>query len=928
MFYSPTEPLIFNFMKKQFLVYFLCLSTAIIAQNNLNNSLNITDVSNLYGITTAGFRDIYIDNFNRKWISTVYSGILMIDGRNSHRLTSADSISSNFIFRVNQDAKGNIWAATFDGITELTTDGKILTFLKGKEKNNFFTYVYQHPNGNLYAMGLSGLFTRTKNSTKWEKIEEDAKPLILLHAAKGKNDTSYFLGKQQLYYTTKNSTQPIPYLTTLTQNNYKIYIDSKQRIWIISLDGLGYIQNGLYHLVSDKMGFLSAIEFKQNLYFGTNGYGLHQLSDTTLSPLKQKTEIGISALSISNNDLWIIGNGCMYKANESINHLTDSNKLVKANYFIYIDKESCVFLDKHRSIYYKNKTKQFFLTKLSSNPTDNIRSAFKINEQEVVISTYFSLFKFNINNYKIYNIKLPLSTGSNTFTKYKDTLFVGRMGGVFKLVKDTLLPLDASLKLNDAGTVAAMCLLKDKLLYFKSGAGLFTYSNGQIQKITMPQEMQFQSVSSMRVFEEPIYNGQYILIIHTLGINIGWINPANNQIFWQTKNKFQIEALYLGGTFFQDFSSNWYDAMMNQYQFDISKISPTLTPNFICRILKTKENNNYWSGYNNSSQQTYLLSSGTKYAIIQWQVPSDDDVAKLYHVQYTILHHTDTLTANNSDGTFQLLFENPGDYCVSLKLIDNLNNTVLTSTIINITISPFWYQTLLFKIASVILLLISIIALTYIFIQSKNKQKFKNLQNKIESISLKTKAIQNIMAPHLLFNLFNNLQSKILNNNKEGAAKMIERISMFFRQTIESYNEDRVTLTEELNYINNYVQLNISKLNSTLTTFKIVNLNSVNTDTILFPSLILQPLVENAIKYGAENNVITLSIELQNNICTINVISLHTNLNTNKISTSQGHTLIMEKLKLINYKYQNIQANFSCGYFENGYKATITLNTN
>ncbi len=905
-----------------FLILFIAISAkSQIVQNSI--SLKTIDINKAYGLSSSGFRDIFIDKLNRKWFGTINSGMIMLDGRTYHRITIDDSISSNFVFRINQDSKGNIWAATSNGVTELTSSGKVITHFVGKEKNNFYSYVYENSLGDIYAMGESGISIRSGNT--WEKIDTSGRFFYGGYACSGLLDTSFFVGKNEIFYNTINTKKFIPYLKTTTQNNYKAFIDKSNRLWIISLDGLGYVEKGVYHLVNDKMGFLSVAEYNNRLFFGTNGYGLFTLLNDKLILVNEINDKIISSLSSRIDGLWI-GAGAIYKATETFNTLIDSVILDKAYAMFYIDKKNFVYVDEKRNILLMDSSKKYPISELDKNfPDDNLKAAFRINPSETIISTSYRLFIYNSYTKKTTEIKVPSRKTSYGFAKLKDTLFVARSEGLFKIMGDSAVKVNLKMSPKETPNISGITLFEDKILFFRPSKGLFSYANGEEKKISIPDNIAYHSITSISVESSEDKKGFYILMLHPLGMDIGFTTTSINNIYWQTVSKENLNALFLSGNFIRGGEGMWNDILLYKYQIDFSKIQKLPNPTFALQIVQKNDSLNKWSGFTIDTLQTSTLKKGTKLAFINWIVPSETEVTNSYHVEYIITNGSDTSTGINSDGQIQVLFPSAGNYKIVLNLVDNLNNKSFKTVTINLILPPLWYQTILFKIFIFIVILIILSSILFVIIDKRNKKNVVKLQRDIEILSLRTKAVQNIIAPHLLFNLFNNLQSKILNDDKEKATEMIEGLSSFLRQTIEYYNEDLTTLSDEINYVNNFVRLHASKLLSQNMYFRVDVNSNIDLSTIHFPSLILQPLVENAIKYGGNGNIIVLSIEIRDGLCYVQVKNSVSSTITNNLSTSQGHSLIIEKIKLTNYKYSNINAKFSFGVFDNGYKATISL---
>ena len=112
-------------------------------------------------------------------------------------------------------------------------------------------------------------------------------------------------------------------------------------------------------------------------------------------------------------------------------------------------------------------------------------------------------------------------------------------------------------------------------------------------------------------------------------------------------------------------------------------------------------------------------------------------------------------------------------------------------------------------------------------------------------------ALRAQLNPHFLFNTLNAV-SALVERDPRGVRKMIARLSNLLRYTLEESAEQEVPLARELDLLSEYVELMQIRFQGKL------NVTMQVDDTArgaLVPSLILQPLVENAIKHGTSHLV-------------------------------------------------------------------------
>ena len=101
--------------------------------------------------------------------------------------------------------------------------------------------------------------------------------------------------------------------------------------------------------------------------------------------------------------------------------------------------------------------------------------------------------------------------------------------------------------------------------------------------------------------------------------------------------------------------------------------------------------------------------------------------------------------------------------------------------------------------------------------------------------------------PHFLFNTLNAISTLILDGANDTANKAVSRLSDFLRYTLDNDPMSRVTLGSELKALDLYLEIEKVRFGSRLIIEKDVEQRALDA---LVPSLILQPLIENAIKYA------------------------------------------------------------------------------
>jgi LytS/YehU family sensor histidine kinase len=132
-----------------------------------------------------------------------------------------------------------------------------------------------------------------------------------------------------------------------------------------------------------------------------------------------------------------------------------------------------------------------------------------------------------------------------------------------------------------------------------------------------------------------------------------------------------------------------------------------------------------------------------------------------------------------------------------------------------------------------------------------NQQEQKeNEARKVDAEKLAKEAelfkLRQQLQPHFLFNSLNSINA-LIGSRPEEARRMVQQLSDFLRGTIKKEETQWVTLQEELQYLQLYLDIEKVRFGNRLTTLIQAETGS---GELKLPALLLQPIMENAIKFG------------------------------------------------------------------------------
>lgn len=151
----------------------------------------------------------------------------------------------------------------------------------------------------------------------------------------------------------------------------------------------------------------------------------------------------------------------------------------------------------------------------------------------------------------------------------------------------------------------------------------------------------------------------------------------------------------------------------------------------------------------------------------------------------------------------------------------------------------------------------------YYFQQYKDREvQMVVMENELSNAQLK--ALRNQLQPHFLFNSLNTV-SALMSSNVQSAQKVLAKLATLLRTMLDQEQKNFIPLQDEVEYLKNYLFIEQTRFMDRLTVKYELQPESLKA---VVPNLILQPLVENAVKHGfsnsTENGTIVIKSYLKN----------------------------------------------------------------
>ena len=187
-----------------------------------------------------------------------------------------------------------------------------------------------------------------------------------------------------------------------------------------------------------------------------------------------------------------------------------------------------------------------------------------------------------------------------------------------------------------------------------------------------------------------------------------------------------------------------------------------------------------------------------------------------------------------------------------------------------------------------------------------------SIKKKNKKIALQS--LRREMNPHFIFNSLNSVNQFIAQNNELEANKYLSSYSRLMRNILENSNKDFTPLSTELEQLKEYLDLEHMRFNDKFV-YEIEVDESLDTDRVLVPNMLIQPHLENAIwhglRYKESGGLLKLSVKAEGNYLSVTIEDNGIGLKkSNELKTrhqkehrSRGLTNTHERINLLNSLY-------------------------
>ncbi len=208
----------------------------------------------------------------------------------------------------------------------------------------------------------------------------------------------------------------------------------------------------------------------------------------------------------------------------------------------------------------------------------------------------------------------------------------------------------------------------------------------------------------------------------------------------------------------------------------------------------------------------------------------------------------------------------------------------------------------------------------------------QSLRNKQKILETEQRLNRARMNPHFFFNALSSLQSFALDGNDgKSIASNLSKFSHIMRETLESTYKEYVTIEQESDFLQEYLELQKIRFPQKFT-YAIHTNEAIDANETLIPSMILQPFAENSIEHGFSGidypGHLSISFDKKDNDLFIQITDNGKGLLSSSKNSSEhisrASQIIKDRIYLLNVKLKT-KASFSIDNNTNGQGVTVEV---
>ncbi|MBL7789049.1 MAG: histidine kinase [Chitinophagales bacterium] len=472
---------------------------------------------------------------------------------------------------------------------------------------------------------------------------------------------------------------------------------------------------------------------------------------------------------------------------------------------------------------------------------NSCKNAVQLNKNEILYSNFRGLRHLKYTNGKVLEWEPYLGRVFNAFQSNDKKIWIGAEAGL--KYSDSTMQTFVGMKLPVPNAEMVKHIQQDSYgtMIFSTNNGVVFWSQGNYFHLNKLNGLLDNSIN--RAY--PSRNGNYINVCTNLGFNRVKYRIEGKKLYYTISSYTASDGLRSEVVYSAlESESNIYIGTREGITIipmrdSIKQVSiPIKLESYLVNDSFYEFNNNEWNHHQNTFQFNFSAFYYQRNREMQ------------FSYQLTPIDQAPVISDNPS-----IIYRGlaPGDYTLKVFAFDKHYPKLRKSKVwtYRFTISPPYYKTWWF-ISLMTLLAVSGGFLLYIsYLRRKQKQNLE-VQTLLKQMAQhRLEALKGQMNPHFIFNSLNTVQHFISTHNEREAMDFIAKFSSLIRKMLDLARVDKLSLEKEIQFLKDYAEIEKIRYVNKFDVDFIVDV--VDKNDIELPSMLVQPLLENAIKHGVSN---------------------------------------------------------------------------
>jgi ligand-binding sensor domain-containing protein len=400
-----------------------------------------------------------------------------------------------------------------------------------------------------------------------------------------------------------------------------------------------------------------------------------------------------------------------------------------------------------------------------------------------------------------------------------------------------------------------------------------------------------------------VTNKNLMIVLTVKGINIKRLGDADF-IRYDKNNGFSGEKIPITGIAEDQKGNVWFMADKCVVRFNPEELlqKQAVPKLYLQQVMHSADNINWISSEQDEYEFGYRYNN-IKFTYIGLCYSATNSVKYQYRLRGFQNEWSEAQLTN------EVIFNNlsPGNYTFELKANTGLPETETPVISVPFAIHPAFWQTVWFLVVIILALMLASAGIALFIQRRKNSALLERLETEKQLNELRIKSIRLKAIPHFNANVLAAIEYYIMNLSKTEALRLLGIYSRFTFQTLSEVDKASRSLSEELEYVKMYLELEKLRFVDKFD-YRIEVEETVDT-SVQLPNMILHTYCENAVKHGLSSKNAGGSLQIKvaqsgNIVC----VSVEDNgvgreaaaRNKNVPSSKQGLDILSRQIEIYN----------------------------